>query len=291
MTIAKEETKRVTVQAFAYVVAAIAFRRGMYGKESRLALQHLSDLHSSPWPHGDALCLHLESLTYSAGSVDDLRRGWRLSTKANAACPDSPGIQHALAEFQLELAIWDAKSDKDREASLEAAADLVGQAIDGQGDSEPWAKFYFTRARIELRMAKTRDQFRNAMNELDKAIGLEAKKTVDSGERRARYQFEKTLAEMRLEIEELAIETEQRVDQEIQKQSRRSQIQVIGAVGFLTSLLAILQFAAALFVAANAAASAPDGAFWYLLVAILVVACILFSSVAIAVRYLSRQGA
>lgn len=286
----QDEAKPVGCRAYASVVAAIAFRRGSDGVSSRAALRLLAELDQVPWPHGDALRFHLESLTYSGGSSEDLRRGLRLSSKANNACPDSPGLQHALAEFQLECAIWNTESGVEQDALLDSAADLVERAIEGQKDSELWAKFYFTRARILLRKAKTRDQFRGAMGELDTAIGMEARQSVDSGDRRARYQYEKTLAEMRLAIEELASNTGLRIEKEILQQSRRSQIQVIAAVGFLTSILALLQFAAALFVTANKTAASPQGSFWYLIVAIVVMAVILFGSVAVAVRYLSKQA-
>lgn len=288
--LAQDDSRQVDLRGYAAVVAAIAFRRSSDGMSSRAALKHLASLEGVPWPHGDALRFHLESLTYSGGSAQDLRTGLRLSSKANAACPDSPGLQHALAEFQLECAIWDTESDSERDALLDSAADLVAQAIDGQQNSEPWAKFYFTRARILLRKAKTRSQFRSAMGELDTAIGLEARQSVDSGDRRARYQYEKTLAEMRLAIEELATDTELRIEKEILHQSRRSQVQVVAAVGFLTSLLALLQFAAALFVTANKAALTTQDAYVYLLVSIVVMALILFGSVAFAVWYLSRQA-
>lgn len=288
--IAVDEEQQADIRSFAAVVAAIAFRRAGRPKQSRQALDTLAKL-TPPWDSPKALLFHLKSLTYLGGSSADLEEGLKLSMAANKLLPGSPGLLHALAEFKLENAIWNPESSNHQKELLHSAFELVDEAIIGQRLlNEPWAKFHFTRSRIMLRKASTRGEFDAALRELDKAIGKETFNTIDSSERRARYLFEKTLAEMRWAVQDVTAEAKSMIDEEIQNQARRNQVQVVAAVGFLTSLLALLQFAAALFVAANQAANSAGQAFLYLLVSLAAMALILFGATALAVRYLAKQS-
>lgn len=138
------------------------------------------------------------------------------------------------------------------------------------------------------------------MSELDQAIDQEAEKSIDFTERRARYHYEKLLSETRWAMVKMTDEMAERqresteearrfISDRLGEQSRRNQVQTVAAVGFLTSLIALLQFAAALFVTADRAAESDAVSFWYLLVAIIVVAALLLGSVLLATRLLARE--
>lgn len=290
LALAKEPALPATRRAYAAVMAAIGFRRFGDLAQSREAVEILESM-SPPWNFGEALAIHLKSLTHAGGGQAEARRALELSRVANELCPDNPRMVHAMAEFELEDAIWGDHSESQRKALLGSALVGVNRAI-ALGD---WPKYHFTRARILLRSASTRADYDEALGSLDRAMQMESRASADSDARRARYQYEVLLAEMRIEMNEAdaRIRTEyQQVTEDakslISAEARRSQIQVVAAVGFLTSIIAILQFAAALFVTASKATSSDAISYWYLLVSLVVVALVLLGSVGLAAGILGH---
>lgn len=292
-----------TVRAFALVTAAIGFRRAYRRQRSREAIVALIEL-NVPWQDSAALNLHLESLTYSGTSPDDLKKGLKLSRQAEALCSDSPGIYHALAEFQLDNAIWNS-GPEDRNPQLDEALRNVDTAI--KMVKGAWPKFNFTRARILVRQGATPAQLEGALSAIDEAIEREATATVDSHDRRNTYQVERLMMEVRLvvaELDSVAKKRIQEVDEQAQQkiadlarstqmdvalESRRSQTMAITLVAVVSGILALLSFAAALYQTAAQAAATAGGSFWYLIGAMLAVAIILMGSIAVGSWLLTRQ--
>jgi ElaB/YqjD/DUF883 family membrane-anchored ribosome-binding protein len=281
--------------AVACIVAAIGFRRCGEPELSREAVQELKKT-AMPWPDARALVLHLESLTYIGTTGDALATGLDMSREANKLCPNNAGMLHAKADFLVESAIWVSPqtSGVTSEKLLAEAREAVDAAIALEPD---WPKFSYTRARIRIRQARSSEEYLTALNELESAHAREATASVDSADRRARYQFEKIMVEMRWTLtgmeERVQREyraVEKRAQEMIAEAGRRSQVQVVAAVGFLTSLLALLQFAAALFVTADKAAESAEISYWYLVITIAIVAVILMGSVALATWMIGRQS-
>jgi len=210
---------------------------------------------------------------------------------ANEQQPGNPGFMHALAEFKLESVLWGNSDVNDEEGLLNECLELVDKSIALQD----WPKFHFTRARILLRKARTYSDFEYGLRELDEAISKEAKSMTDAQERRSRYQFERSMAELRWNTVKLEDRTKANIAQSVSEakeslalESKKGQVQAISLVAFITSFIALLQFSAALFIVAEKAGESANVTFWYLLGTLVTMAILLFGSVFAGVYLLNR---
>jgi hypothetical protein len=289
--IAKNSTSSMDeVRSFSAVVAAVGFRRSGELAKSREALSFLHSLRS-PWEDAEAFALHLDSLTYTAGSFEEKLIGLRKSEMANEQLPGNPGFMHALAEFKLESVLWGNSDVTDEDGLLNECLRLVDKSIALQD----WPKFHFTRARILLRKARTHSDFEYGLRGLDEAISKEATSMTDAQERRSRYQFERSMAELRWNTVRLEDRTKANIAESVLEakeslalEAKKGQVQAISLVAFITSLIALLQFSVALFVVAEKAGESANVSYAYLLATLLIMAFLLFGSVFIGIHLLNR---
>lgn len=303
----------VDVRPMAAVCAAIGLRRLGDRDDALAATERLRQL-SPPWPFVESMIHHLQSVAWSDSTPDGIDRSIRLGELALQADPLQPGILHALAGSRLDRAIWQPGRHED---DLDVALDYVERAL----ALEDYPKFHFTRARILARKADDAQGRANALTALDQARQTEVRKAMDAQERRARYETEKLLMEVRYHVKESVQTAEERLDenvtalnaeltatsealktqlqetslrledetrQSIQEESRRTLVAMIGFVSLITSVIALLQFAAALYITADRAADTDAGSMWFLIIAMVVTALVMWTGIGIGAWLISR---
>jgi vacuolar-type H+-ATPase subunit H len=233
-------------RAFAAICASIGFRRLKRRDESLAALKQVKKIKPA-WTFLEPLCKHLESLNY-LDTPSALELGLQLSSEAASQMPDNSGVRHAHAQFLLETAIWKTTNLTAKQELLQKALTEVDIALALQGN---WTKFHLTRGRILLRLPESAKE---GLMEIEKAIANEKSGTMDNASRIISYQVEMALQELRDQADKSAkelISQTKALREEYDKSSmeliKEQQGQTIVVVAFMTSVIAIVQFGAAVF--------------------------------------------
>lgn len=282
--VADDDTQSNTVRALAATTSAIAFRRALRAERSRAAVSKLRELAPS-WPYLQALLLQLEALTYLDSTPTNLRLGLQLSRRAAEAMPDNPGARHAHAQFLLDNTIW---NPVDSERSMEMLRKALSE-VDTAIGLQDWAKFHITRGRILLRLAPADAPDEEGLAEIELAIQREGGDAFDRERRAMTYAWERALVDMRRE----SVQTENRLRTEAAKftaqmelqfqrtvleEGRRSLAQMISIIAFITSLLALVQFASALFSTVQEWQSQNTASVWDLIALLLAFTCVMMAT-------------
>jgi tetratricopeptide (TPR) repeat protein len=171
------------------------------------------------------------------GTADDLRRALEYARRARRRFPDNPGIAQQVASFVSELG--SVGGLKDPAVELRDAVALVNGAIDA---NPAYAKYYYTRARLSRLLG----DYGPARADLNRAVELEDRRSVDYRDRVAVYLMERGVLDADRSLRDLLAQAsgavavlDQRVGQ-VDQSMRESQIRVIESIAFVSAILGLV---------------------------------------------------
>jgi tetratricopeptide (TPR) repeat protein len=209
-------------------VGAIACRRLNQHKEGHKLFDDVGrDFDHIP------LMWHLRSLSYSGGSLTELRQGLDAARSALERLPQSPGVIHNVAVFLMDVE----EAEGETGGHLEEALAYVERAI----RLERRSRFLYTRARILRRLKR----YEEARENLVEAVQAEDRNAADYQKRVLDYTLEMSLLDVGRTLERVIDQTESTLGRQIEETVTRkvegAELRLVQTIAFVAAAIGFVQ--------------------------------------------------